>query len=140
MRTKSKSPITTDDERLPPVHPGDILGEEFIKPLGLTVYRVAVDIGVAPPRINEIVLGQRAITADTACRLARYFGTSEQFWMNLQTQHDLAVAHDLHGAAYQQIAPLDRKAAAALVQRPRSGPKSAPARKVTAPRRRASSR
>ena len=80
-----------------PVHPGEILAEKFLKPAGLTVYRVAVDCGLRPPRINEIVHGQRAITADTALRLGRYFGTSAQFWMNLQTAYDLALAEDRLG-------------------------------------------
>jgi addiction module HigA family antidote len=75
-----------------PIHPGEILLEEFLTPLNLTQYRLAKDIGVAPRRINEIVHGSRAITADTALRLARYFGTSERFWMNLQARYDLEVA------------------------------------------------
>ena len=81
-----------------PVHPGEILAEKFLRPLGLTPYRVAVDCGLRPPRFYEIVRGQRAITADTALRLGRYFGTSPQFWLNLQTAYDLAVAEDALGA------------------------------------------
>jgi antitoxin HigA-1 len=77
--------------RLLPVHPGEILLEEFLKPLGLSQYRVAKDVSVPPRRINEIVRGSRAITADTALRLARFFGTSERFWLNLQTRYDLEV-------------------------------------------------
>jgi addiction module HigA family antidote len=80
-----------------PVHPGEILAEKFLKPLDLSVYRVALDCGLRPPRIHEIVLGKRAITADTALRLGRYFGVSPQFWMNLQTAYDLAVAEDRLG-------------------------------------------
>lgn len=80
--------------KLPPVHPGEILLEEFLKPLGISQYRVAKDISVPPRRINEIVRGTRAITADTALRLARYFGTSERFWLNLQTRYDLEVEKD----------------------------------------------
>jgi addiction module HigA family antidote len=76
-------------KRMPPVHPGEILMEEFLKPLGISQYRLAVDVSVPPRRINEIVHGKRAITADTALRLARYFGNSEGFWMNLQTRYDL---------------------------------------------------
>jgi addiction module HigA family antidote len=71
------------------ITPGEILEEEFLKPLGITQYRLARDIGVPPRRINEIAKGQRAITADTALRLGRYFGVSAQFWLNLQTHYDL---------------------------------------------------
>src|SRR5437773_10532279 len=71
------------------ITPGEILNEEFLKPMGITQYRLAKDIGVPPRRINEIVNGQRAITADTALRLGRYFGMSPQFWLNLQTHYDL---------------------------------------------------
>ena len=78
--------------KLPPVHPGEILLEDFIKPLGLTSYRVARDMGVAPLRINQIVRRQRAITADTALRLARYFGTSAGIWLRLQARYELEVA------------------------------------------------
>ena len=80
-----------------PIHPGEVLMKEFIEPMGITQYRVAKDISVAPRRINEIVHGKRAITADTALRLARYFGTSERFWMNLQTRYDMEVQKDLLG-------------------------------------------
>ena len=76
-------------KKLPPIHPGEILNEEFIVPLGITQYRVAKDIAVPPRRINEIVNGERAITADTALRLGRYFGVSPQFWLNLQSHYDL---------------------------------------------------
>jgi addiction module HigA family antidote len=71
------------------ITPGEILSEEFLKPLGLSQYRLARDIGVPPRRVNEIVKGQRAITADTALRLGRYFGMAPQFWLNLQTHYDL---------------------------------------------------
>ena len=74
---------------LPLVTPGEILVEEFLKPLGLTEYRLAKDIGVPPRRINEIVHGKRAITTDTACRFSQYFGTSPQFWLNLQADYEL---------------------------------------------------
>ena len=78
-----------DDRKLPPIHPGEILLEEFLKPFGVSQYRVAKDIGVPPRRINEIVHGRRSITADTALRLARYFGTSERFWVNLQAHYEV---------------------------------------------------
>lgn len=77
-------------KKLPPIHPGEVLAEEFLQPLSLTQYRLAKDIKVPPRRINEIVHEERAITADTALRLEKYFGTSAQFWLNLQTQYDLA--------------------------------------------------
>jgi addiction module HigA family antidote len=83
--------------KLAPVHPGEILREEFLVPLGITQYRLAKDISVPPRRINEIVHGARGITADTALRLARYFGTSERFWLNLQTRHDLEREKDRLG-------------------------------------------
>jgi addiction module HigA family antidote len=80
------------EQRLPPVHPGEILLEDFMKPLGLTQYRLAKDLGVPALRINQIVHGRRAVTADTALRLARYFGTSANVWMRLQARYDLEVA------------------------------------------------
>jgi len=83
--------------KMPPVHPGEILAEEFLKPMGISQYRLAVDIRVPPRRINEIVHGKRAITADTSLRLARYFGNSEEFWMNLQARYDLEVQRDRIG-------------------------------------------
>src|SRR6516162_356445 len=83
--------------KLPPVHPGEILLEEFLSPLGLSQYRLAKETSVPPRRINEIVRGSRSISADTALRLARYFGTSEQFWMNLQARYYLEVEKDRLG-------------------------------------------
>jgi addiction module HigA family antidote len=83
-----------DREKLPPIHPGEILLEEFLKPMGISQYRLAKDISVSPRRINEIVHGKRAITPDTALRLSRYFGLSERFWMNLQARYDLEVEKD----------------------------------------------
>jgi addiction module HigA family antidote len=74
---------------IPPIHPGEILLEEYLKPMGISQYRLAKDIHVDPRRIHEIVHGQRSITADTALRLSRYFGTSERFWLNLQSRYDL---------------------------------------------------
>ena len=77
-----------------PIHPGEILMEEFLEPLGISQYRLAKDINVPPRRINEIVHGKRSITADTALRLARFFGTTERFWLNLQVRYDLEVEKD----------------------------------------------
>ena len=82
-------------KKLPPIHPGEILMEEFLAPMGISQYRLAKDISVPPRRINEIVHGKRSITADTALRLGRFFGMSPQFWLNLQTRHDLEVTEDL---------------------------------------------
>ena len=83
------------NKKLPPIHPGEILIEKFLKPMGLSQYRLAKDISVPPRRINEIVHGKRSISADTALRLGRYFGISPQFWLNLQTRFDLEVTEDL---------------------------------------------
>jgi addiction module HigA family antidote len=88
--------------RRPPVHPGEILLTEFLEPLGLSQYRLAQGLSVPPRRINEIVHGTRAITADTALRLARFFGTSERFWLNLQTTYDLEIERDRLGARLPQ--------------------------------------
>ncbi len=84
-------------KRLPPIHPGEILAEEFLAPCGISQYRLAKDISVPPRRINEIVKGLRSVSADTALRLSRYFGTSERFWINLQTRYDLEVEKDRLG-------------------------------------------
>ena len=81
-------------KKLKPIHPGEILAEEFLKPLAVTQYRVAKDIGVPARRINEIVHGERAVSADTALRLGRYFGNTGEFWMNLQMDYDLEVERD----------------------------------------------
>lgn len=83
--------------KLAPIHPGEILLEEFLEPMGISQYRLAKDMSVPPRRINEIVHGTRAITANTGLRLARYFGTSERFWLNLQTRYDLEVEKDRLG-------------------------------------------
>ncbi|MBW2331663.1 MAG: HigA family addiction module antidote protein [Deltaproteobacteria bacterium] len=83
------------NKNLPPIHPGEILLEEFLRPMGISQYRLAKDISVSPRRINEIVHGKRAITADTALRLGRFFGMSPQFWLNIQSRYDLEVAEDL---------------------------------------------
>ena len=82
---------------MPPVHPGEILDQEFLGPLGVSQYRLSKDISVPARRINEIVHGTRSITADTALRLARYFGTSERFWLNLQARYDLEAEKDRLG-------------------------------------------
>jgi addiction module HigA family antidote len=82
-------------EKLPPIHPGEILLEEFLKPMSISQYRLAKEISVPARRINEIVQGKRAITPDTALRLSRYFGMSERFWVNLQARYDIEVAKDL---------------------------------------------
>ena len=93
------------DKKMPPVHPGEILQEEFLRPMGISQYRLAMDTSVPPRRINEIVHGKRAITADTSLRLSRYFGTSERFWMNLQTRYDLEIRKDLLGARLAREVP-----------------------------------
>jgi len=89
-------------QKLAPVHPGEILLEEFLRPLKLSQYRLAKEVSVPPRRINEIVRGTRAVTADTALRLARYFGTSERFWLNLQTRYELEIERDRLGKRLQQ--------------------------------------
>lgn len=91
---------------MPPIHPGEILAEEYLAPFGITQHRLAVDIGVPPRRINEIVHGKRRISADTALRLARYFGTSERFWLNLQSRYDLEAERDRLGPVLDEIRPL----------------------------------
>ena len=83
------------NKKLPPIHPGEILIDEFLKPMGISQYRLAKDISVPPRRINEIVHGKRAITADTALRLGRFFEMSPQFWLNLQNRFDLEVTENL---------------------------------------------
>ncbi|MBM81964.1 MAG: addiction module antidote protein, HigA family [Planctomycetaceae bacterium] len=88
--------------KLAPVHPGEILLLEFLEPLGISQYRLAKDISVPPRRINEIVKGARSITANTALRLARYFATSEQFWLNLQSHYDLEVERDRFGTSLKE--------------------------------------
>lgn len=99
-------------EKLSPIHPGEVLLEDFLVPMGLSQYRLAKDISVPPRRINEIVLGKRSITADTALRLGRYFGTSERFWLNLQTRYDLEIERDRLGSRLaQEVAVLNRTAA-----------------------------
>ncbi len=93
----------------PPIHPGEILEKEFLEPLELSQYRLAKDLSVPPRRINEIVHGTRAISADTALRLARYFGTTDEFWLNLQMRHDLEVERDRLGPRlHKEVSVLKR--------------------------------
>ncbi len=92
------------DKLLSPIHPGEVLLEDFMKPLGLTQYRLAHDIGVTPIRISQIVNGQRSISVDTAMRLARYFGTSAAVWLRLQVRYDLEVAEkELSGRINREV-------------------------------------
>ena len=92
--------------KIPPIHPGEILEEEFLAPLDITQHNLAIAIEVPPRRINEIVHGKRRITADTALRLGRFFGTSAQFWINLQTHYDLEKELDALGDELENIQPL----------------------------------
>ncbi len=94
------------DTVMAPAHPGEILLEEFLKPLAVSQYQLAKEIGVPARRINEIVHGQRRISADTALRLARFFGTSERFWINLQSRYDLEIEKDRLGDVLDGIRPL----------------------------------
>lgn len=96
----------SEDRVYPPMHPGRFLELEFLEPLGITPYALARAIGVDPPRVYKVVAGERGITADTALRLGRYFGTSAQYWLNLQTHYDLKVAEDEVGAEVDSIQPL----------------------------------
>lgn len=92
------------EKKFEPVHPGEILLEEFLKPMGISQYRLAKDISVHPRRINEIVHGKRSITANTALRLSRYFGLSERFWLNLQTRYNLEIEKDrLEGRIEREV-------------------------------------
>jgi addiction module HigA family antidote len=96
----------TDTDTMPPIHPGEVLQEEYLGPLGVSQYRLAQAIAVSPRRINEIVHGKRGISADTALRLARYFATSERFWLNLQSRYDIEVERDRLVTALDEIEPL----------------------------------
>jgi addiction module HigA family antidote len=101
--------MPTKTKIMPPVHPGETLREDFLKPLGLTANRLAAELFVPVTRINDIVRGRRAITADTALRLARYFGTTPQFWINLQSNYDLELAQDARGSEISsRVWPLDQ--------------------------------
>ena len=117
-------------QSLAPVHPGEILREEFMEPLNITQYRLAKETNVPPRRINEIVQGRRAITADTALRLGKFFGTSEMFWLNLQARYDLDVQKETLGSRLASVRPLAQmrpapprasRAARALVTSSKSG-------------------
>lgn len=117
MRMRSRLSTTTEDEegsmatrKLAPIHPGEVLLADFLEPLGLSQYRLAQDISVPPRRINEIVHGKRGITADTALRLARYFGTSERFWLNLQARFDLETQRDALGSRLEREVSVLRRA------------------------------
>ena len=93
-------------KRLAPIHPGEVLLTEFLEPLGLSQYRLAKDLKVPARRINEIVHGDRAVSADTALRLARFFGTSDRFWLNLQAAYDLDIERDRLGARLERDVPV----------------------------------
>lgn len=95
--------MNNHNDRLPNIHPGEILRLEFLEPLSITPYRLSKDIGVAQTRISEILSEQRSITADTALRLSRYFGNSAQFWLNLQTHYDLRQAQEKNAEIYSRI-------------------------------------
>ena len=121
--------------KLPPVHPGEVLLEEFLKPFAISQYRLAKDISVPPRRVNEIVLRKRSISADTALRLSRFFGTSAEFWLNLQSQYDLDVEMDrLGGRLEAEVIKFGRRPPSST---PRSPVKSTHAvkRSVSAMRR-----
>jgi addiction module HigA family antidote len=97
-------------KKFSPVHPGEILLDEFLKPMGISQYRLAKDISVHPRRINEIIHGERSISADTALRLSRYFGLSERFWLNLQARYDLEIEKDrLEGRLENEVKVLSLK-------------------------------
>mgnify|MGYP005815731693 CR=1 FL=1 len=102
----SNSSTITDNDLIEPIHPGEILMEDFIEGFGITQNKLAVSIGVPPRRINEIVHGKRGVTADTAIRLARYFGTSEEFWMNLQSNYELRLERRALRDRVEAITPL----------------------------------
>lgn len=107
MQKLSNSSTTTEADLIEPIHPGEIRMEGFIDGNGITQNKLAVSIGVPPRRINEIVHGKRGITADTAIRLARYFGTSEEFWMNLQSNYELRIEHRVLRDKVAAITPLE---------------------------------
>ena len=99
----------TEERAYPPMHPGRVLELEFLEPLGMTQYRLAKEIGVDPPRVYDIVRGKRAISADTALRLGRYFGTSAEFWLNLQGHYELEVEEERSGESIErEVQPLAR--------------------------------
>lgn len=100
------SSTTTETDLIEPIHPGEILMEDFIQGFGITQNKLAVSVGVPPRRINEIVHGKRGITADTAVRLAKYFGTSAELWMNLQSQYELRLERRALREQLEAIVPL----------------------------------
>lgn len=107
MTSRSSTITAPDDDRLAPVHPGEILLEDFLKPMGLSQYRLARALGVPPQRVHDLVHGRRAVTADTALRLARAFSMEPQFWMNLQSRYDLETATEMLQARIEaEVAPL----------------------------------
>ena len=103
----SNSSTTTETDLIEPIHPGEVLMQDFIEGFGITQNKLAVSIGVPPRRINEIVHGKRGISADTAIRLARFFGTSEEFWMNLQSHYELRVERRALRDEMARITPLE---------------------------------
>ena len=106
----SSSSTTTDTDRINPIHPGEVLMEDFIEGVGITQNKLATAIGVPPRRINEIVHGKRGITADTTVRLAKYFGTSAELWMNLQSQYELRLERRALREQLDSIVPLQSAA------------------------------
>jgi addiction module HigA family antidote len=109
--TKERTTMARKKREIPPVHPGEILSEEFLKPLGLSMNQLALALRVPGNRVNAIVAGQRWITADTALRLGRYFGTSAQFWINLQGRYDLESTKDkLAERIEREVRPRERAA------------------------------
>ena len=103
--------MKTKKRDFPPIHPGEILVTEFLEPMGISQYRLAKDIGVTPRRINEIVHGRRAISADTALRFSHFFSMEAQFWLNLQSRYDMEVAKEkLHDKIVKQVRPFSRAA------------------------------
>ena len=103
--------MSTISKGMRPIHPGEILREEFLVPLGLTAHALALALHVSAPRINDIVRERRAITADTALRLSRFFGTSAEFWMGLQADYDMAIAREQLAGALDRIARFEARAA-----------------------------
>lgn len=100
------------EKKLPPIHPGEVLLEDFLVPMGLSQYRLAKGIGVSPRRVNEIVHGKRGISADTALRLSRFFGSSAEFWLNLQVRYDLERMRDEQGPLIErEVEVFDKKVA-----------------------------
>ena len=106
LRSQIITEVNSMKKKMAPIHPGEILMQEFLRPLEITQYRLSKDIFVPARRINEIVHGKRAISADTALRLSRYFGTSERFWMNLQSRYDLEKQKDALGGQLNSIRQL----------------------------------